>query len=263
MINRRLFNILDAKARRRSLTSYVAVILLSCFVIPAGLNSNSSNYVAGQPFTDTPSPPTTGTGLPTIQITSVQEGQQVPPGELTIQGVSSDTEDADCEVFADVNDVTPMQNATAAGGDEEDFSTWTFTYTEDYQTISPGQNELTAKISCLPDGELDLNSSPAGLDTGTPASAASLDEWHTVNVTGVAGAPPATLSSSAEGADGADGVDGADGADGEDGADGIGSGGGDGGEGGDGEDGGSGGDGGDGGDGGGAGTIDIPSLFGP
>jgi hypothetical protein len=265
MISRRLFNILDAKARRRSLISFVAITLLSCFVIPAGLNSNSSNDVAAQPFTDTPSPPTTGTGLPTIQITSVQEGQQVPPGELTIQGVSSDTEDTDCEVFADANDVTPMQNVTAAGGggDDEDFSTWTFTYTEDYQTISPGQNELTAKITCLPDGELDLDSSPAGLDTGTAVAGGPLNEWHTVNVTGVAGAPPATLSSPADGADGADGEDGADGADGEDGADGIGSSGGDGGEGGDGEDGGSGGDGGDGGGGGGAGTIDIPSLFGP
>src|SRR5918911_3556740 len=150
MINGRLFNILDAKAHRRSLTSFVAIILLSCFVIPAGLNSN--NEVAAQPFPDTPSPPTAGTGLPTIQITSVQEGQQVPPGELTIQGVSSDTEDTDCEVFADVNDVTPMQNVTAEGGDDEDFSSWTFTYSEDYQLISPGPNELTAKISCPPDG---------------------------------------------------------------------------------------------------------------
>jgi hypothetical protein len=265
MKSRRLFNVIDAKARRSSLISFVAIILLSCFVIPAGLNSNSSNDVAAQPFTDTPSPPTTGTGLPTIQITSVQEGQQVPPGELTIQGISSDTEDTDCEVFADVNDVTPMQNVTAegGGGDEEDFSTWTITYSEDYQSISPGQNELTAKISCLPDEELDFNSLPSGPGAASTTSAGPLNEWHTVNVTGVAGAPPATLSSSASGADGADGEDGADGADGEDGADGIGSSGGDGGEGGDAEDGGSGGDGGDGGDGGGAGTIDIPSLFGP
>lgn len=233
-MNRR-HNILDAKDRRRALISYVAIILLSCFAVHATLDD-----VAAQPFPDTPSPPTAGTGLPTIQITSVQEGQQVPPGELTIQGVSSDTEDTDCEVFADINDVTPMQNVTAADGDDGDFSTWTFTYSEDYQLISPGQNELTAKISCPPDAGPGFNPPASGLDTGT--AAASLDEWHTVNVTGVAGAPPATLSSSANGADGADG------ADGEDGADGIGS---------------SGGDGGDGGDGGGAGTIDIPSLFGP
>ncbi len=171
----------------------------------------------------------------------VQEGQQVPPGELTIQGVSSDTEDRDCEVFADVNDVTPLQNVTAAGGDDEDFSTWTFTYSEDYQIISPGQNELTAKISCPPDGGPGFNPPASGLDTGTPAASASLDEWHTVNVTGVAGAPPATLSSAADGADGADG---------------IGTSGGNGGDVVDGENGGIGGDDGD-------GTIDIPSsLFG-
>src|SRR5918999_4757858 len=97
MVDRRLFNILDAKASRITLTSYVAIILLSCFVIPAGLSPNINNEVIAQPFTDTPSPPTAGTGLPTIQITSVQEGQQIPPGELTIQGVSSDTEDSDCE----------------------------------------------------------------------------------------------------------------------------------------------------------------------
>ena len=253
MISRRLFNILDSKTYRRAMISYVAIILLSCFVIPVGLNSINNPAIA-QPFSTTPSSPSTGAGLPTIQITSVQEGQQVPPGELTIQGVSSDTEDTDCEVFADVNDVTPMQNVTAAGGDDEDFSTWTFTYSEDYQVISPGQNELTAKMSCPPNGGPGFNSPASGLDTGTPAAGASLDEWHTVNVTGVAGAPPATLSSptgGADGADGAAGADGDDGTDGEDGADGIGSSGGDGGEGGDTEGGGSGGDGGDGGDGGG------------
>lgn len=253
------------KVRPRILISYVMAFLLSCYIITASLNFNTYHEVDAQPFSSTPSSPGSGAGLPTIQITSVQDGQQVPPGELTIQGISSDTEDTDCEVFADVNDETPMQNVTAegGGGDEGDFSTWTFTYTEDYQLITPGQNELTAKISCPPDGELDFNSLPSGTGAASTTSAGPLNEWHTVNVTGVEGAPPATLSSSAGIADGADGADGEselDGADGEDGADGIGSSGGDGGDGGEGEDGGSGGDG---GDSGGAGEIDIPSLFGP
>jgi hypothetical protein len=248
------FGNIHAKSNFKMLFSCTVAFLLSCYVIPACLNSNLSNDAAAQPFTDSPSPPSTGTGLPTIQISSVQEGQQVPPGELTIQGISSDTEDADCEVFADVNDVTPMQNVTAAGGDDEDFSTWTFTYSEDYQLISPGQNELTAKISCPPDGGPGFSPPAGGPDTGTAASGASLDEWHTVNVTGVEGAPPATLSSSATGADGADGADGTDEEDG------IGGSAGDGGDGGDAGDGG--GDGGDGGDGGGLGTVDPPSLFG-
>ena len=50
----------------------------------------------------------TNTERPTIQITSPQDDQQVPPGELSINGISSDDEDNDCKVFADVNDNTPM-----------------------------------------------------------------------------------------------------------------------------------------------------------
>ena len=53
-------------------------------------------------------------GLPTIQITSPQDGQQVPPGELSIQGISSDDEETDCQVYADVNDITPMRNVTGS-----------------------------------------------------------------------------------------------------------------------------------------------------
>jgi hypothetical protein len=260
MINRRRFNIVNARGRHgMTLLSYVATILLSSFLISANLNFNTNNEVIAQPFPSTPSPPTTaGAGLPTIQITSVQDGQQVPPGELTVQGVSSDTEDTECEVFADVNDVTPMQNVTAegGGGDEEDFSTWTFTYTEDYQLITPGQNELTAKISCSANGELELDPFPSGPEATSTTPAGPLNEWHTVNVTGVAGAPPASLSSTAGSADGADGEDGEVGADGIGGSDGDGADGG-GGEGGGSGDGGDGGNGGDDGDGG----IPLP-LFG-
>jgi hypothetical protein len=257
------FGNIHSNAYFKTLCSCTVAFLFSFYIIPTSLNVSTNTEAVAQLSPSTPASPT-ASGLPTIQISSVQEGQQVPPGELTIQGVSSDTEDTDCEVFADVNDVTPMQNVTAAGGDDEDFSTWTFTYSEDYQLISPGQNELTAKISCPPDEGPGFSPPAGGLDTGTPAaSSASLDEWHTVNVTGVEGAPPATLSSSATGADGADGAEGIDGEDSADGADGLGGSGGDDGDGGeDTGDGGEGGDGGDGGDGGGAGTIDPPSLFG-
>ena len=165
-----------------------AFLLLSYFT---GNNFNNIPVVA-QTF-DTPTTSPTTSGLPTIQITSLQDGQQVPPGELTIQGISSDDEDADCRVYADANDITPMQNVTAAGnsGEANDYSEWTFTYTQDYQLIKQGENELTAKISCV--GESNLNPLSTG-NTAPPDS--SLSEWHTVNVTGVAGAPSVSVPSS-------------------------------------------------------------------
>lgn len=84
--------------------------------------------------------------------------QRIPPGELSIQGISSDDKQTDCQVYADVNDVTPMRNVTATEDIEEDndFSQWTFTYSQDYQLIKLGENELTAKISCSDNGKLTL-----------------------------------------------------------------------------------------------------------
>jgi hypothetical protein len=162
------------------------LILSSVFSIYA-----TSPIVAQTP--ETSSSPQ-ATGLPTIQITSPQDGQQVPPGELSIQGISSDDEQTDCQVYADVNDITPMRNVTAAAasGEDKDFSKWTFTYTQDYQLIKLGENELTAKISCSDNGDFDLNPFPT---TGARATSSSspLSEWHTVNVTGVVGAPSAPL----------------------------------------------------------------------
>ena len=151
----------------------------------------SSNAIAYAQSLTTSSPPSTDTGLPTIQIVSPHDGQLVPPGELTIQGISSDNEETDCQVYADVNDNTPMRQVTAAGnsGEALDFSKWAFTYSQDYQLIKEGENELTAKISCFDDGALDLNPFP----TGTAASDSTLSEWHTINVTGSLGAPPVSL----------------------------------------------------------------------
>lgn len=147
--------------------SFVALLLISGFFV------NSANPVIAQ-IPRSPLSPPAAPGLPTIQITSHQDGQQVPAGVLTIQGISSDDEETDCQVYADVNDITPMRNVTAAGdsGKEADFSKWTFTYSQEYQLIKQGENELTAKISCFDD----KGNSPVA----TPPS-----EWHTVNVTGV------------------------------------------------------------------------------
>jgi hypothetical protein len=115
-----------------------------------------------------PTSPNSNETLPSIEITYPQDGQQVPVGELTIEGTSSDDAESNCQVYADVNDMTPMQNATASGqGGVNDYSNWTFAYTLDYQVISEGVNELTSKISCF--------------DTGpTPVS-----KYNSVNITGL------------------------------------------------------------------------------
>jgi hypothetical protein len=166
---------------------FVLLILSSVFSIYA-----TSPIVAQTP--ETSSSPQ-ATGLPTIQITTPQDGQQVPPGELSIQGISSDDEETDCQVYADVNDITPMRNVTAAGDSEKDndFSKWTFKFTQDYQLIKQGENELTAKITCSGNGEFELNPFPAGAQT--TSSSSPLSEWHTVNVTAVHGADAGPSSS--------------------------------------------------------------------
>ena len=106
-----------------------------------------------------------------LKIISHQQGQQVPAGELTISGTSTDNPTTDCQVSVDVNDIKPLQNATATGpGGVNDYSTWQFTYTEDYQLIKEGVNELTSKLSCV--------------DESNP-STANLIKWESINVTGI------------------------------------------------------------------------------
>jgi hypothetical protein len=101
-----------------------------------------------------------------VKITSPSTGQQVPVGELTISGISTDNATTDCTVYADWNDQKPFQKAVATGpGGVNDYSTWNFTYTKNYNLIINGTNNLTSKLSCL--------SSPA-----------NVTKWNSVNVTG-------------------------------------------------------------------------------
>jgi hypothetical protein len=108
------------------------------------------------------------TSTPTIKITSHITGQKVPIGELTISGISSDDPTTDCQVSVIWNDLRPYQNATATGsGGENNFSNWTFTFTEDYHAIAEEVNRLTSKISCT--------------DTATSYGT----KWYSVNVIGM------------------------------------------------------------------------------
>jgi hypothetical protein len=85
-----------------------------------------------------------------VKTTSHTLWQKVPVGELTISGTSTDNAATNCQVGVDVNDQKPFQTATATGpGGTNDYSTWTFTYTDKYYLIIDGLNDLTAKLSCI------------------------------------------------------------------------------------------------------------------
>ena len=132
---------------------FLLVILLFA-IIPALVQAQSTTTIA----------PKIG-----VKITSLKANQTVPTGELTIHGTSSDTVATNCRVYADWNDLKPMQNVTATGpGGQSDYSKWTFTYTRNYHLITEGTNELTSKIFCF---------SGAGF-------ANNLTKYYSVNVTG-------------------------------------------------------------------------------
>jgi hypothetical protein len=106
-----------------------------------------------------------------VKITSHTLWQKVPVGELTISGMSADNQITNCQVYVDVNDQKPFQNATATGsGGANDYSTWTFIYTDKYYLIQEGLNELTAKLSCIDDNNDDV---------------ANVTKWYSVNVIGL------------------------------------------------------------------------------
>jgi hypothetical protein len=109
-----------------------------------------------------------------VKITSPSTGQQVPAGELTISGTSTDNATTDCTVYADWNNTKAFQKAIATGpGGVNDYSKWTFTYTDDYHLITNGStNNLTSKLSCI--------------DDSTGGSTANLTKNYSVNVIGVA-----------------------------------------------------------------------------
>ena len=110
--------------------------------------------------------------IPTIEITSPSQGQQVPVGELTISGTSADNATTNCQVDVDWNNQKPYQKTLATGpSGVNDYSNWTFTYNRDYHLITNGTNELTARLSCTD------NSIPVAWDTvdvlGTSSSTTS------------------------------------------------------------------------------------------
>ena len=103
-----------------------------------------------------------------IKIDSPTSNQQVPVGELTITGTSSDNSSAQCQVYVDWNNLKPYQLATATGSNgTSDFSTWSYTYSAKYHLIQTGLNDLTSKITCL-----------------VPPGGPTVTKWYSINVTG-------------------------------------------------------------------------------
>jgi hypothetical protein len=125
-----------------------------------------------------------------VKITSPQPGQRFAIGnDLTIIGTSTDNNAIDCTVYAGWNGIQPYKKATATGphGDN-DYSTWSFTYTNDYHSIASGTNVLTAKISCLANATnltrnyniiiIGISSSPYINQFTTPLTDSSSDSSH-------------------------------------------------------------------------------------
>jgi hypothetical protein len=114
--------------------------------------------------------------LPGVNITSPHRGQQIPVNisELNISGKSTDKPATDdCQVSIIVNDVRPYQPARASGttGENNDYSRWSFILSSNYTAIKEGVNEITAKLSCLPN---------------VPGNTNNITKWYSINVTGIA-----------------------------------------------------------------------------
>ena len=103
-----------------------------------------------------------------INVLSPLSNQQVPVGELTISGSSSDNSTSQCQVYVDWNNLKPYQLATPKGSNGSgDFSSWSYTYTSKYHLIQTGLNDLTSKITCL-----------------VPPTGPTVTKWYSINVTG-------------------------------------------------------------------------------
>src|SRR4249920_2646957 len=78
-----------------------------------------------------------------IKILSPKSGKEIPVGNLTIFGASTDNEKSNCSVSVDWNNQKPFQKAIATGPyGSDDYSSWTFTYYPSYHTIENVENDL-------------------------------------------------------------------------------------------------------------------------
>ena len=110
-------------ANNLPLESKRLVIVILTFGTLASLNW--INYTYAQEETKVTGTQEYNTTKAGVRITSPTKGEQVPVGELTISGISSDNT-TDCKVSVNINDQKPYQNTTATGpGGVNDYSNWT------------------------------------------------------------------------------------------------------------------------------------------
>jgi RTX calcium-binding nonapeptide repeat (4 copies) len=143
---------------------YADALILSClplsmsFIIVLLFFSHSTNFIYGQLQNETIG----------VNITSPERGKTIPiSSNLTISGKSTDSPAADdCNIAVIVNAIRPYQPATANGstGGPDDYSGWFFVLNPNYTSLKEGENEITAKLTCLP---------------------GNMTKWYSVNVTGV------------------------------------------------------------------------------
>jgi FlaG/FlaF family flagellin (archaellin) len=136
-------------ANNLPLVSIRLIIVILIFGIFASFNW--INYTYAQEASKVSATQNTTQQPPGVRITSPTRDEQVPVGELTISGISTDNANTDCEVSVNINDLKPLVNATATGpGGVNDYSNWTITFDKNSpQTIKQGINDLSSKLSCV------------------------------------------------------------------------------------------------------------------
>lgn len=119
-----------------------------------------------------------------VTITYPDAKQEIPVGNLTIYGTSSDDASRSCQILILLNDDKPYQSALATGPEgKDDYSKWTFTFDPYSSLIKQGKNEIVSKIVCIQQGGTNSNNN-------LPAS------YNKINVTGSSGIYQQTGSSS-------------------------------------------------------------------
>lgn len=141
---------------------FVLIAFLSSFILAA---LAGTYFVHAQSYSPNTNYTSQSLG---VKVTAPETNEVVATGKLTVNGTSSDTSETNCQVYIDWNDAKPMQNVTGQGpGGPDDFSSWTFTYTQNYYLIVEGTNELTSKITCNSDSGI-----------------SNMTKYYSINVTG-------------------------------------------------------------------------------